>query len=279
MKELTQQTKTLEGGKAMKRGEFTYAVKTRKELPENAKPARLILHIIKKERWDCWNELLVYDYGNDEEVIIISDRNYFRVPDPEEKYYFYFYTYAEDKPDEYEWYYVRVAKGATSIKGSLSWSEAKEYIKRWIKGEIYKIEHITEEGEKLLDFLKLKKLELDGVRLLCEEEVFYNKKEIYEGDTYVIVFENTTISKLNNDDTMFYVRLCKGMSVIVVRSKNPTYPIDKETQHCNLQMRYYPGCYDGYFIEIYEVKQEDLLNTALKQVKSKTEFSLIPLVK
>ncbi len=263
----------------MKRGEFTYAVKTRKELPESAKPARLILHIIRKERWDCWNELLTYDYGNDEEVIIVIDKNYFRVPDPEEKYYLYFYTYTEDKPDEYNWHYVKIDKGATSMKGFLPWEEAKDYVRRWIKGEIYKIEHITEEGERLLDFLKLKKFELNGVKFFCEEGVFTKKKEINKDDTHIILFEKATIDKLNNDDAMYYIRPSEAMSVIVIKSKNPTYPINKETQYYNGQISYYPGCYDGYFIEIYKIRQKDLPNTVLKQVKSKTEFSLIPLVK
>ena len=256
-----------------KRGEFTYAVKTKK-IPEKAKPMKLILHV-RKERWDCWNELAVY--GIDKEILLISDRNYLRVPDPEEKYYFYFYTYTEDKP-EYNWHYVKISK-ATSMKGFLHLQDdAKEYIKRWLEGEIYKIEHITEKGEELLDFLKLKKLELNGVKFFCEEEVFTEKKEIKKDDTHIILFKKAIIDKLNNDDAMYYIRPSKAMSVIVIKSKNPTYPT-YQTQYYNGQIRYYPGCYDGYFIEIYKIRQADLPNTMLKQVKSKTEFSLISLVK
>ncbi len=254
----------------MKRGEFVYTAKTKKELPEDAKPLKLILHIIRKESWEYWNELAVYYGHSDEELFLVRDADYFRIPDPDEMYYFYFYT--EDERDE-KWYYVKINKGATSVKGFLPLEKAKEYIKRWIEGEIYKIEYITEEGEKLLDFLSFRKLELDGVKFFCEEEVFTKKKEINKDDTHIILFEKATIDKLNNDDAMYYIRPSEVMSVIVVKSKNPTYPIN-----CNVQISYYPGYYDGYFIKIYEVMQKDLPNTTLKQFKNETEVILIPLL-
>lgn len=132
----------------MKRGSQGFAVKRKRELPQFAKEMKLILHVRRKESWDKWNELKVYDFGSDEEVFIVSDRNYWRVPDPEERYYFYFYTEHED--GETQWHYVKIEKGATSMKGLLTWSEAREYVKSWIKGEI-KIEHATEEAKKLLE--------------------------------------------------------------------------------------------------------------------------------
>jgi len=132
------------------RGRQGFATEKRKALPQGAKEMENILLLIRKEDWNEWNELAVYSYRNSEEVFLVEDRNYHRVPDPDEAYYFYFYTYTEDKPEEREWYYVKISKGATSMKGFLRFEEAKEYIKKWLDGAIYKIKHITEEGERLL---------------------------------------------------------------------------------------------------------------------------------
>jgi len=128
-----QQAKQKPSGSNMKRGPYGYAVERKSELPQNAREMKLILHITRKESWNKWNELKVYDFGSDEEVFIVTDSNYLRVPDPEERYYFYFYTENED--GERQWHYVKIEK-ATSMKGLLTWDEAYEYVKNWVKGEI-----------------------------------------------------------------------------------------------------------------------------------------------
>jgi hypothetical protein len=264
----------------MIRGQQGFAVKTKKELPQNAKQMKLILHIIRKETWKCWNELLVYDYGN-EELFLVSDRNYLRVPNPEEAYYFYFYTYSKDEPDRYKWYYVK--SKATSMKGFLAWREAEEYIRRWIEGEIYKIKHITEEGERLLsNFLTPKKIEINGVQFICEKEVFETMREIRDEDTdtHVIIFENATIDKVNDDDTIYYIKPSDVLCVVIVKSKTFVYPKSKENFYRYL-VGYNPeiSSSSGCFIKIYKMDRRDLLNTELKCVKNKTEFSLIPLAR
>jgi hypothetical protein len=135
------------GGSNMKRGPFGFAVERKSELPQNASEMKLILHIIRKESWDKWREIKVYDFGSDEEVFIVTDSNYLRVPDPEERYYFYFYTENEDGQRKY--HYVKIEK-STAMKGFLTWDESYEYVNR-MKGKIYKIIHATEEAKKLLE--------------------------------------------------------------------------------------------------------------------------------
>jgi viroplasmin and RNaseH domain-containing protein len=150
MERKEQQVQQVQQAKSnMKRGPFGYAVERKSELPQNAREMKLILHIIRKQSWDKWNELKVYDFGSDEEVFIVTDSNYLRVPDPEERYYFYFYTENED--GERQWHYVKIEKGATSMKGFLTWNESYSYVKNWVKGEIYKIKHATEEAKKWLE--------------------------------------------------------------------------------------------------------------------------------
>jgi len=278
----TQQTQQLKGGSAMIRGQQGFTVETKRQLPRNAKQMKLILHIIRKETWDCWNELLVYDYGNDEEFLLVKDSNYLRVPDPDEAYYFYFYTYTEEKPEEYQWHYIKVSKGATSTKGFLARKEAEEYIRRWIEGEIYKIIRITEEGERLLsNFLTLKRIEINGVQFICEKEVFETMREIRDEDTdtHVIIFENATIDKVNDDDTIYYIKPSDALCVVIVKSKTFVYLKNKENFYRYL-VGYNPEISSsGYFVKIYKMDRRDFLNTELKCVKNKTEFSLIPLVR
>jgi hypothetical protein len=276
-----QQTQQLKGGNAMIRGQQGFTVETKRQLPRNAKQMKLILHMIRKETWDCWNELAAYSYGSDKEVLLVSDRNYLRVPDPEEKYYYCFYTYTEDRPEEHQYYYVKINKGATSVKGFLPLEEAKEYIKRWIEGEIYKIIRITEEGERLLsNFLALKRIEINGVQFICEKEVFETMREIRDEDTdtHVIIFENATIDKVNNDDTIYYIKPSDALCVVIVKSKTFVYLKNKEN------FRYLVGynpeiSSSGYFVKIYKMDRRDFLNTELICVKNKTEFTLIPLVR
>ncbi len=143
----TQQTGTKQGGEAMRRLDYSYAVRSKKELPDFVKPMRSILHVRKKRSWDKWSELEVFDFGSKDEVLIVQDADFYRTPDPDEKYYFYFP--AQDENGEEYWFYVEIKK-STAVKGVLSWTEAKEYIKEWIAGEIIKVEHITEKGEELL---------------------------------------------------------------------------------------------------------------------------------
>ena len=148
MERKEQQVQQVQQAKSnMKRGTCGFAVERKSELPQNASEMKLILHIIRKESWNKWSEIKVYDFGSDEEVFIVTDSNYLRVPDPEERYYFYFYTENEDGKRKY--HYVKIEK-STSMKGFLTWDEAYEYVKNWVKkGEIYKIKHATEEAKKM----------------------------------------------------------------------------------------------------------------------------------
>ncbi len=131
----------------MKRLGYYYVARSKKDLPDFVKPMRSILHITKKRSRDKWSGLEVFDFGSKDEVLIVQDANFYRIPDPDKMYYFYFPV--QDENGEEHWFYVKIKK-STTVKGILNWTDAKEYIKKWIAGEIINIENITEEGEELL---------------------------------------------------------------------------------------------------------------------------------
>jgi hypothetical protein len=258
--------KTQKGGGAMKRGRQGFAVERKSQLPQNAKEMKLILHITRKESWDIWNELRLYDYGSAEEAFAVVDWNYLRVPDPDERYYFYFYT--EHENNEIQWHYVKIEKGATSSKGYLNWDEAKEYVKNWIEGEIYKIVTITEEGKQILGIPEFK---MDKVTFLYEPQVMERRRIFENEDVSVYIFENALIDEI--DEKMYHLRPCKSLNTIIIKSKKPLfiYPIDKETGYYKAEKSY-----TNRDVSIYEVMQRDSDNIVLKAYVD-GEYKLIPI--
>lgn len=248
----------------MKRGRQGFVVERERELPKNAKKMKLILHMVRKERYDCWNELRIYDFGSDKEAFIVSDRNYLRVPDPDERYYFYFYTEHED--NNTYCHYVKIEKG-TSLKGFLSWKEVKDKVQEYRNG-IYKIIYITEEGKPLIGLLEFR---INDVEFLYEPELMERQRVVENEDVYVYVFENATINEIN--EKVYLLRPCKVLNVIIVKSKKQAViPIDKNTGYYKAEISYSPS----RNVFIYEVQQRDFDNIMLKAYVD-GRYKLIPI--
>jgi len=239
-----------------------------KKLPEGAKEMRLVLHIIRKEDWDSWNELKVYDFGSEEQAFVVVDRNYLRTPDPEEKYYFYFYVYTED--GQKEWRYVKMEKG-TSMKGTLTWEEVKDKVREYKNG-IYKIVGITEEGKALIG---LPEFRVGEVEFLYEPELLERKRVVENEDVYVYVFENALIDEIDEDEKVYLLRPCKTLNTVIIKikSKKPmvVYPIDGQTGFYKAEIRYNPS----KDVSIYRVPKGEF-DIVLKAYVD-GEYKLIPI--